>query len=133
MSTLPSNPNDEPLAAGHAGWCLYRLDCERRVSEPRSCNCGARSLAESLRQALSWEWNAVSQDALVQIQEALRIALRAHDIETFVQPVTWRRLIDSAYTLKPEWIYTNQAPTIAPEKWEPLYPAHALNGGEQSC
>jgi hypothetical protein len=42
--------------------------------------------------------------------------------ETSVQPVTWRRLIDSAYTLKPEWIYTNQRPTVAPEKWEPLYP-----------
>lgn len=41
--------------------------------------------------------------------------------ETSEQPTAWRRLIDSAYTLKPEWIYTNQAPKIAPEKWEPLY------------
>lgn len=46
-----------------------------------------RSLADSLRQALTWEWNAVSQDALVQIQEALRIALRAHDNETCDQLV----------------------------------------------
>lgn len=86
MSNSPilptSNGNNEPAAAGHAGWCLYRLDCERKAASPRSCSCGSRSLAESLRQALKWDWSDIPRDALGNVQHALRLALEAHGNET---------------------------------------------------
>jgi hypothetical protein len=33
--------------------------------------------------------------------------------EPEAEPVAWRRLIDSAYTLRPEWHYTDHQPTIS--------------------
>jgi hypothetical protein len=40
---------------------------------------------------------------------------------TKANPIAWRRLLDSAFTLHPEWTYTDQAPTKDLDKWEPLY------------
>jgi hypothetical protein len=79
---LTSNGNNEPMAVGHAGWCLYRLDCERKADSPRECNCGTRPLAESLRQALKWDWPNIPRDALGNIQHALKLALEVHSNET---------------------------------------------------
>lgn len=39
------------------------------------------------------------------------------------EPEAWCRLIDSPHTLHPQMHYTNQRPTISPDKWQPLYAA----------
>lgn len=71
---IPSK--DDPPAAGHAGWCLYRLDCERRVATARSCNCGKDvTLAEYVRRSMQWDWTELDADTLGQIQHSLRSAL----------------------------------------------------------
>lgn len=72
---LPSKSNDEPAATGHSGWCLYRLDCERRVGAPRSCNCGVISLSDYVRRSMQWDWTILDREALSQIQHSLRSAL----------------------------------------------------------
>lgn len=42
---------------------------------------------------------------------------------TTATPIAWRKLVDSAFTLHPEWTYTDQQPTTDLDKWEPLYAA----------
>lgn len=84
------------------------------IAEHRDLDVRAADEIERLRRDLA-HW----KDCHSVTADALAAARAGHEL--LPAPTVWRRLLDSPYTLHPQWHYTNQRPTIAPEKWEPLY------------
>lgn len=83
-------------------------------------------------------------DEIERLSSELRLAQGARDYanamldryratpETEEKPVAWRHLVDSPYTKHPEWHYTEQQPTMEPQRFEALFTQPAETSSPQA-